>query len=75
MTTHTSPTAGKSQCAYILEYLDHFRGQWVTMPSLMMYSRSCNVHSRIADLRKQGHQIEHKNERHGRAVHSFYRIK
>ena len=75
MTTHTSTKAGTSQCDAILDYLKAMRGLWVAMPYLVEVSGSYNVHSRIADLRKRGHEIEHRNERHGSAVHSFYRIK
>jgi hypothetical protein len=74
MTTHTSPTAGRTQCAAILEALAANRGRWVPMPELVATSGSFNVHSRIADLRKRGHVIEQRNARHGTAVHSFYRL-
>jgi len=44
------------------------------MPLLANFSGSYNVHSRISDLRKKGHRIEHKNVQKGREVHSFYRL-
>lgn len=76
ITTHSSATAGKSQCDRILAVLTRDAGMWVSMARLHVSSGSMNVHSRIADLRKRGHRIDHKNERpKGRtAIHSFYRL-
>lgn len=74
MTTHTNTTTGVSQCDAILGYLRYHKGEWVSMPALVSYSGSYNVHSRVADLRKRGHKIEHRNEHRGRQVRSFYRL-
>ena len=69
-TTHTSPTAGGTQCELILAALES--GEWVPMPTLALVSGSFNVHSRISDLRKSGHAIEHRNEHDGRRIKSEY---
>ena len=76
VTEHPSIPAGTSQCACILSELQLQAGEWVSMARLHVSSGSMNVHSRIADLRKRGHTIDHKNERpKGRtAIHSFYRL-
>ena len=67
---------GISQCDCILDRLRSDRGEWVPMPELYRVSGAFAVHSRIADLRKRGLTIEHRNER-GEAgqVHSYYRLK
>ncbi|MFU8894030.1 MAG: hypothetical protein ACNA8L_10415 [Luteolibacter sp.] len=75
ITTHPSRPAGKSQAQTILECLQHHRGAWVSMLHLHQQSGSMAVHSRISDLRKDGHPIEHKNEAVNRIVHSYYRLK
>jgi hypothetical protein len=75
MSTHPHPQAGPSQCALILAELLRAGGEWVGLPRLMAVSGSAAVHSRIADLRKRGHDIAHRNEQHGRAVHSYYAIR
>jgi hypothetical protein len=58
---------GKSQCELILARLALTPGQWVPMPELAEHSGAYAVHSRISDLRKNGHNIEHKNEWDGNA--------
>lgn len=68
-------TGPQSQATAILGVLVEHRGSWVSMPLLARLSGSLNVHSRVADLRKRGEQIEHRNERDGRTVRSFYRVK
>lgn len=73
MTTHTIPQTGRSQCDAILAKLEDCRGEWVPMPELVECSGSYNVHSRIADLRKRGIDIQHRNARRGKSVHSFYK--
>ena len=75
MSTHPSTTTGMSQTAKIIATLKACRKCWVAMPALVGASGSLNIHSRISDARRLGYVIEHKNERHGRAVHSFYRLK
>ena len=72
-TTHPSPAAGATQNERILFALES--GEWVAMPELCRASGSFNVHSRISDLRKQGHNIEHRNRRDGRTVCSEYRLR
>lgn len=47
----------KTQCEAILEKLKAARGQWVPMPELAEAAGAYAVHSRIADLRKQGWPI------------------
>lgn len=74
MTTHTSASAGQSQCDIILAELTRHAGAWVSLPELAAVSGSMAVHSRIADLRARGLHIEHRNQRKGRMVHSSYRI-
>ena len=74
-THHESTGAGMSQCDTILSELKCHADRWVAMPHLSSVSGSYNVHSRIADLRKSGHDIEHRNERRGRMIYSFYRLK
>ena len=71
---HAATGAGTSQCDRILAWLENSRGHWVPMPYLAEAAGCFAVHSRIADLRKRGHNIEHKNERHGTKIHSFYRM-
>ena len=74
ITNHPSTTAGLSQCDLILAALERADGRWVGLPDLHKASGSMAVHSRIADLRARGLQIEHRNERVGRMVHSSYRL-
>jgi len=71
-TTHTSATAGGTQCELILAALES--GEWVPMPTLALVSGSYNVPSRISDLRKAGFQIEHRNQHEGRTIKSEYRL-
>ena len=75
MTTHTLKQTGRTQCAAILETLTDRRGEWVPMPELVECSGSYNVHSRIADIRRIGYAVEHKNVQEGKKIHSFYRIR
>ena len=70
---------GDSQCRRILEMLESHRGEWVDMPLLARAGSAsengfCMVHSRVADLRRRGHVISHKNERLGAQCHSFYML-
>lgn len=68
-------TVGRpSQCDKILACLRETPGQWVAMPDLVLASASFNIHSRISDLRKRGHNIEQHDERDGRKIKSFYRV-
>ena len=70
MSANTMP----SQADVVIGLLTEQRGEWVEMPFLAAAMCGFAVHSRIAELRKRGHRIEHKNRRQGRAVHSFYRL-
>lgn len=66
---------GASQCDRIQAALEQARGEWVAMTELWRVSGAFAVHSRVADLRKRGHCIEHKNARQADGVvHSFYRL-
>jgi len=73
-TTHPSTQAGTSQCGKILAALKSEIREWVAMPTLVSASGSFNVHSRISDLRKQGHQIEQVCVQRHNEKHSFYRL-
>lgn len=66
--------AGVSQGAKIARALRIVMPNWVEMPDLWRVSGAMAVHSRIADLRKAGMNIENKREVRGRIVHSFYRL-
>lgn len=71
MTTNTHP----SQSAQILTLLRERSGQWVPMPDLCARANAFAVHSRVAELRRGGHQIEcevRQGERHQKR--SFYRM-
>lgn len=48
---------------------------WLSLPQLVNVSGGYAVHSRVADLRKRGHDIEQTSVRRGGKVHSFYRLK
>lgn len=74
MTTHPSPTIGASQCDKILACLEAVPGQWCPMPTLVEVSGAYAIATRISELRKRGHVIEHKPEREGTKLHSFYRL-
>ena len=74
ITTHPDDPTGTSQCDRILALLRERAGQWVPLPDLALVSGSMAVHSRIADLRKRGEQIEQRNERRGRMIHSSYKL-
>lgn len=71
-TTHPSSTRGESQCELILAELRKAGGSPVYMPTLVDASGSYNIHSRISDLRKQGHAIFNETRRVGGAVQSKY---
>jgi len=66
---------GASQCERIRAALEARAGEWVPMTDLWRASGAFAVHSRIADLRKRGLVVAHKNERQPDGeVHSFYRL-
>ncbi len=64
-----------SQINRILDHLMEHKENWVSMPSLVHVSGSYNIHSRITELRKKGHNIESlvKPMPDG-SKHSSYRI-
>lgn len=72
--TYTAQDCGKSQNQLVLEMLVLAGGEWVSLPDLMRHSGSANIHSRVAALRKRGHNIEWKPTRVGRRIHSWYRM-
>ncbi len=65
---------GSTQNAKVLAELKAMANQWVPMPHWYYMSGSMAIHSRINDLRQEGHIIEHKSTRSGRTVHSFYKL-
>jgi biotin operon repressor len=62
-----------TQNARVFDLLLRNHGQWVAMPDIATHAGCYAVHSRIADLRAQGHQIECKIIG-VRPRHSFYRL-
>ena len=76
-TTHPSSQRGASQALLILGRLSATPGEWVSLVDLWQVSGSMAVHSRINDLRQNGYEIEHRNQRpkgEGHRIHSFYRL-
>lgn len=70
---------GWTQCERIRRRLKAARGAWVRMPTLARVGAGspqgfCIVHSRIADLRGRGIQIEQRSEWHNGRCLSFYRL-
>ncbi len=61
------------QSAVILSVLLDANGGWVSALALHERSGSLCVHSRIADLRKQGHVIENRTRREAGRCISEYR--
>lgn len=47
-----------TQCDRILAVLSEHHGEWVEMPALAAASGAYAVHSRVSDLRADGHVIE-----------------
>ena len=77
--TYRRQNLGRSQCDRIARYLAKYEGRWIAMPKLARVGagspqRFCMVHSRIADLRKQGLRIEQESRRILGRVASFYRL-
>ena len=71
--------AGKTQNERVLLALQAWPNQWVAMPILARCGSGsihgfCMVHSRVADLRKQGHQIEQMSDRRGMKNISCYKL-
>ena len=79
-TEYTASGAGLSQCDRILAALEAAHGKEVSMVELAHAGSDapggwCMVHSRIADLRKRGHDIPAARlEKVGRQMHSFYKL-
>ncbi len=48
---------------------------WLSLPYLVEFCGGYAVHSRVADLRKRGHDIEQMSVRRAGKVHSFYRLR
>lgn len=73
-----SRKSGASQCDRILALLKSRAGKWISMPELAAAGNPdglfCMVHSRISDLRKLGHRIDHQNECSQRIIKSFYKL-
>ena len=65
--------AGASQCTRVLFYLQACYPSWASLPKLVAESGGYAVHSRVADLRKQGHTITNMVDRSTKPYKSFYR--
>lgn len=83
-TTFQQSGAGLSQCDKILLALRVQQSccggmiedtSWLSLPYLVEISGGYAVHSRVADLRKRGHDIEQMSVRRTGKVHSFYRLR
>jgi len=78
---YEATSAGVSQADRILEALLRasiefpLGHEWVTLPQLVAVSGGYAVHSRVADLRKRGYDIEQTSVRRAGKVHSFYRLR
>jgi hypothetical protein len=62
---HRASGGGDTQADRILARLRETPGEWVPMPELARIGSGklhgyCMVHSRVADLRKRGHDIEQR---------------
>jgi hypothetical protein len=66
--------AGETQNAKALALLMSTPGRWVGLPHFVEYGCGYAVHSRMADLRKLGYNIENKVDRSQKPYHSFYRL-
>lgn len=65
---------GPSQNERVLSELQARIGSWVPMPDLVRASGAYAVHSRVSDLRKDGHQIEQRNQWSDGICCSEYRL-
>ncbi len=80
-TTYEQPGAGVSQADRLFDALLRASTEcavadgWVTLPQLVAISGGYAVHSRVADLRKRGYDIEQTSVRRAGKVHSFYRLR
>ena len=71
-----NPNQRPTQAKRILERLQQEPGEWVSMPTLAGCSGAYAVHSRVAELRTHGHEIEWKARRvvGKKTCLSFYRL-
>jgi biotin operon repressor len=69
----SDPNHQPTQCERILAVLESKFGQWVPMPELGDAADCYAVHSRISNLRQDGHKIE-VMQRGGRKRKSWYRL-
>jgi hypothetical protein len=58
----------------VLTKLREKAGDWLALPDLVAAGGGYAIHSRVADLRRQGHTVENKIERKDGEKHSFYRL-
>jgi len=63
-----------SQNDLVLQLLHRNKGQWVSLPDLAQHMGGYAVHSRVAELRKQGSRIENRIEPSDGKRHSYYRL-
>ena len=63
----------KTQNQIVLNMLKRFRRKWVAMPTLAILAGAYAIHSRIADLRRAGWNIDNRVEGI-RPRKSFYRL-
>lgn len=57
----------------VLDALAKRHGEWVSMPDLVQASGAYAIHSRVAELRSEGHVIQNKVEG-TKPRRSFYRL-
>lgn len=65
---------GPTQNERVLLALQETPGEWVPMPALVRASGAYAVHSRVADLRRAGHRIDHRNRWNDGTCCSEYRL-
>lgn len=65
---------GRTQNERCLNRLIESRGRWVPMPELARVMGGYAVHSRISDLRADGHIIDQMIKRTSGSTHSFYKL-
>ena len=62
----------KAQADRLLEFFRAHQGEWIPLDRILAF-KIAQYNSRIADLRKAGHQIGNKTEWKGRVKHSWFR--
>lgn len=65
---------GPTQNERVLAALVAASGEWVPMPDLVRASGAYAVHSRVSDLRRMGHRIDHRNQWRDGTCCSEYRL-